>query len=1036
MNKLSKLLSILSLGLALGLVIDSSVNSTPVEEPEVHVDNIVYEEPEEKFLDNPDGYREEIKDNEATSSVEYVTIHYHNDDGLNAKRRYYVWITGVNGVEVVPDSVSDDGSDMVITLDFKADWPAFLNQPELKFIIKFANTWSGQSEDLTIDYSVHTPDSEGRVEVWCIPGEGAGVDIFKTEEETKFDKVETAKFLTYKTIECIATNKPSKYELYAFDTTYLRQNATLQAKDKPNRLFKSGIPDGYFNEDGKYVFYINFNYLAKINVKYVVETEFDTNPGKVQVRTATFENFYLTERFNALYNYDGDDLGITYTKEATTFKLWAPTAGNVELNVYSTGTPESLGGTDSCRFYSMYYTNGGVWTVTVNGDLEGKYVTYTIDNTLGNAEVVDPYAKACGINGLRALVCDFETTNPENWDAVPEIWDGETGYDITSPRDLTVYEIHIRDLTMDDTWVGESPRGTYSAFSESGTTYTDDVSGKTVTTGFDHIKELGVNAIQIIPIFDNDNNEAEMTFNWGYNPTNYNCLEGGYSTDPFDGYARIKEFKQLVYNYATNGNNTRVIMDVVYNHVSSAANSNFTKIMPKYYFRYDKNWNYMAGSGCANEVRTEAPMMSKFIVESVLWWAKEYKIKGFRFDLMGLIDTETMRAVKDTLYAYDKDIVVWGEGWGGYAGYGGINNSFTQTHGTFTWNVFNELYPSSESPGLLAAFNDAGRNTVRGGNDSGFGTNNPYPGWGFIAQGSNDVGTKASSVAAMMRGTYTWSTDLNSLDGANPDQTVNYVSCHDNYTLFDQLNYTLADYSSVGGNTATPPASLEPNIMDVANAVVSAQATTMFANSIAFMQGGEEILRTKSQPLELYDDKSHDSASTVRPYPDYPSYLDPNDEAMLSKYPEGQVVSTGDVWMFGKIISHNSYNSSDETNSFKWDRKISVTQNGNRYDTSNVSPKFAQMIKEHKNVAKYGVGDNTNTDNISSWNTSSGSTVMALAIGEYRIFFAGREGGTASFVGANNATLVFSSGLSDSTGVQVTSTGITLPRLTFVVYKV
>ena len=210
----------------------------------------------------------------------------------------------------------------------------------------------------------------------------------------------------------------------------------------------------------------------------------------------------------------------------------------------------------------------------------------------------------------------------------------------------------------------------------------------------------------------------------------------------------------------------------------------------------------------------------------------------------------------------------------------------------------------------------------------------------------------------------------------------------------------------------------------------------MFANSIAFMQGGEEILRTKSQPLELYDDKSHDSASTVRPYPDYPSYLDPNDEAMLSKYPEGQVVSTGDVWMFGKIISHNSYNSCDETNSFKWDRKISVTQNGNRYDTSNVSPKFAQMIKKHKNVAKYGVGDNTNTDNISSWNTSSGSTVMALAIGEYRIFFAGREGGTASFVGANNATLVFSSGLSDSTGVQVTSTGITLPRLTFVVYKV
>lgn len=1036
MRKITKLLSFLSLSLAFGLVIDASVNNVPSEEAVVHVDNIAYDTPKEKALDNPDGYRELGVEKEAVTSTEFVTIHYHNDDGLNVKRRYYVWITGVNGVEVVPDEISADGQDMVLTLDFKADWPAFLNQPELKFIIKFANTWSGQSEDLTIDYSVHRPDSEGRVEVWCVPGEGAGVDIFATEAETKFDKVETAKFLTYKTIECVATAKPERYELYAFDTTYIRQNPTLQAKDKPNRLFKSGVPNGHYREDGKYVFYINFNYLAKINVRYVIETVFESNPGKIQVRTATFENFYLTERFNALYNYEGNDLGINYSKEQTTFKLWAPTAGNVELNVYSVGTPASLGGDDSCIFYSMYFTKGGIWEVTVKGDLNGKYVTYTVDNTLGSSEVIDPYAKACGINGLRALVCDFETTNPENWDSVPEVWDQQEGYDITSPKQLSVYEIHIRDLTMDETWTGESPRGTYKAFAEAGTTYTDTVSGKTVTTGFDHIKELGVSAIQIIPIFDNDNNEAEMTFNWGYNPTNYNCLEGGYSTNPHDGYARIREFKELVYNYATNGNHTRVIMDVVYNHVSSAANSNFTKIMPKYYFRYDKDWNYMAGSGCANEVRTEAPMMSKFIVDSVLWWASEYKIKGFRFDLMGLIDTETMRKVKDALYEYDPDIVTWGEGWGGYAGYGGINNNFTQTHGTFTWNVLNELYPTEESKGHLAAFNDAGRNTVRGGNDQGFGTNNPYPGWGFIAQGSNDVGTKASSVGAMMRGTFTWNQDLTSLDGANPDQLVSYVSCHDNYTLFDQLNYTLADYSALGGNTSCPPASSEPNIMDVANAVVAAQSTTMFANSIAFMQGGEEILRTKSQPLELYDDKSHDSQSTVRPYPDYPSYIDPNNEEELAKYPEGQVVSTGDVWMFGKIISHNSYNSLDITNSFKWDRKISVTQNGNRYDTSDVTNKFKQMIAEHKNVAKFGVNENTNTSNISVWNASSGSTLLAMAIGEYRIFFAGREGGSASFQGGNLAQLVFSSTLNGSSTAKVTSTSITVPKYTFLVYKV
>ena len=1015
MSKITKIFSLFAAALSFALVTDVCTNTISTEE--VHQDNIVYDVPDVKYLATPDGYKNlDSKPEESAVGTEYVTIHYHNDDGLNAKRRYYVWITGVNGVEVNPDSISADGTDMVITLDFKADWPAFLNQPELKFIIKFANTWAGQSEDLTISYDEFAPDSEGKVEVWCVPGEGAGVDIFKTEAETKFDKVETARFLTYKTIECVSTIKPTRYELYAFDTTYLRQNAILQAKDKPHRLYKSGVPEGHVRADGKYVFYINFNYIAKVNIKYVVETVFDTNPNKVMVKTVTFENFYLTERFNALYNYTGDDLGITYTKEETTFKLWAPTAGNVDLNVYNTGTPESLGGNDVCKFYHMYYTKGGIWQLTVKGDMAGKYVTYSIDNTLGNSEVIDPYAKACGVNGLRALVCDWDKTNPEKWDEVPDVWDGNGKYDIEGAKQLSVYEIHVRDLTMDDTWQGESQRGTYAAFSEPGTTYTDPILNETVTTGFDHIKELGVSAIQILPFFDNDNNEAQMTFNWGYNPVNYNCLEGGYSTDPFDGYQRIKEFKQLVYNYANIGDPTRVVMDVVYNHVSSAANSNFTKIMPKYYFRYDKDWNYMAGSGCANEVRTEAPMMSKFIVDSCLWWVKEYKIKGFRFDLMGLIDTETMRAVKDSLYAYDPDIVIWGEGWGGYAGYGGRKG----THGSFTWNILNELNPTITSPGSVAAFSDAGRNATRGGNDWGFGTNVPYPGWGFVAQGSGDVGNKASVVASMMRGTFSWSGDQQNLDGRNPNQIVAYVSCHDNYTLFDQLNYTLAEYSTTVP-AENPPASAEPAFRNTAEAVVATQAVTMYSNAIGFFQGGEELFRTK---IEDNPD--------ARPYPDYPSYIAPED---ADKYPEDQQVATGDVRMFGKIISHNSYQSSDETNSFKWDRKVVVEDKGNRIRTLDYFPKFQTMVKAHKEVARYDEGDNLNTNNISAWNIDNGSTTLAVANGEYRIFFGGRSGSTVSFVGANTATLVFNSSLIN-TNITRTGTTITVPRLTFLVYRV
>ena len=1032
--KLNNIFKIVASLFAFGIICSTPAGSANTEV--VHEDNIVYETPKDTYYDEPAYATEEGE--EAGYGVKQVYLHYHNDDGLNIKRRFYVWVLGEKGVEVMPDNVSDDGQDMDLTLNFETDWPQFLNKPSMMFIIKFANTWSGQSEDLTLSYEEFPPNADGRVEAWCIPGEGAGVEIYATEGETQFDKVETAKFVTYKTIECVATAEPKRFELYAFDTVYLRSNSNLQYRDKPTRLFKSGdYPectkienDPSTTKDDRYVFYIHFNYFAKVNVKYVLETVYDTDPTRTMSKPVTMENFYLTERFNALYNYDGNDLGMTYTPSQTTFKVWAPTAGNINLKVYNVGTPASLGGDDIARVYNMYFQPGGVWEVTVKGDLAGKYYTYQVDNSLGTSEVCDPYAKSTGVNGIRGYIYDYNSTNPEGWDEIPLTWDGEEGYDIAQPSDLTVYEIHIRDLTMDDTWQGNSPRGTYPAFYESGTTYTDEISGKTVTTGFDHITELGVKAIQIIPFFDNDNDETDMDFNWGYNPVNYNVVEGGYSTNPHDGSVRVKELKELVKAYATNGNNTRVIMDVVYNHVSSAANSNFTKIMPKYYFRYDAEWNYTAGSGCANEVRTEAPMMSKFIVDSVKWWATEYKIKGFRFDLMGLIDTVTMAKLKDALYEIDPDIVVWGEGWDGFGGY----NGHKDTHGTYTWNVFNELYPTNESKGHLAAFNDAGRNTLRGGNDQGFGTNNPYPSWGFIAQGSNDVGTKAAALGAAMRGAYNWNNDDRAGDqGANPNQMVSYASCHDNYTLFDQLNYTLADYSK-GYSTSNPPAAAEPLVTEVTQAVAAASAAIMYSNTIAFINGGEEIFRTKSQPLEYYDDNSPTSTSEVRPYPDFPAYIDPNNEQEIAKYPEGQVIATGDVWMFGKIISHNSYNSSDETNSFKWDRKIVIEQNGNRYDVSEYNEVFKNMVKGHHELNKFSYPDNTNNQNIETRNTHNGSTVLSVKIGNTVIFFGGREGGNVSFPEANRATLICQS--NNNNNWSVTGTTIYVPRLTFLAYRI
>ncbi len=254
-------------------------------------------------------------------------------------------------------------------------------------------------------------------------------------------------------------------------------------------------------------------------------------------------------------------------------------------------------------------------------DLEGKYYTYVVTNPLFNKkEIVDPYAKLTGVNGLREMVVDFSKTNPIGWN--------NSKMNEYSRTELTVYETHVADVTSSETWNGSKENSKkYAGMYESGTTYTEN--NVTVKTGFDHIKDLGVNAVQLLPIFDQANDELatdDKAFNWGYNPLNYNSLEGIYSLNPHDGYAKIREFKELV--KAHNDAGINIIMDVVYNHVNGAANSNFDVLMPEYYFRYDGNGKYSNGSGCGNETASEHSMMRKFIIDSTEFWATEYHLGG------------------------------------------------------------------------------------------------------------------------------------------------------------------------------------------------------------------------------------------------------------------------------------------------------------------------------------------------------------------------------------------------------------------------
>ncbi len=545
----------------------------------------------------------------------------------------------------------------------------------------------------------------------------------------------------------------------------------------------------------KYVFNFTSDVALNLEGQYSVKIVFADKHEKTM--NADIIGAYLasydSEEFAEKYNYDGE-LGAIYGKDETTFRVWSPVSSRIVLNVYQSGHENETPAT-----YEMTKGEKGTFEVEVKGDLAGRYYTYTVYNGYypNGQEIVDPYAKSAGLNGTRGMIVDFSKTNPDGWDSVTPV-----AYD---RKELVVWETHVADVTSSATWTGtEALRKKFLGVIERGTTYT--ANGTTVTTGFDHIKELGVNAVQLVPVFDQANNESNVSFNWGYNPLNYNVLEGAYSTDATDGYVRIKEFKQLV--QAFNGADINIIMDVVYNHVSSASGSNFDVLMPGYYFRYSDG-KLSNGSGCGNETASERAMFRKFMIDSVCFWAKEYKLGGFRFDLMGLHDMETMELLVDALEKINPDIVVYGEPWTGGTSPLPDSQKANQANGSKFegYGQFNDQMRDALIKGGLSGDSDTGWVTNR------------------LTVSGGDMG----SIIHGLKGETNYSI-------TNPNTTVNYVTCHDNYTLYDRIKAAgIKDEDTV------------KKMAVLANSVV------FTSNGTTFMLAGEEFLRSKSGDKNSYE---------------------------------------------------------------------------------------------------------------------------------------------------------------------------------------
>nr|WP_300002029.1 type I pullulanase [Tissierella sp.] len=482
-------------------------------------------------------------------------------------------------------------------------------------------------------------------------------------------------------------------------------------------------------------------------------------------------------------------LGMIYSKDKTTFRVWSPMREKIELALYETANLENR------QVFMMDKLEDGVHELVLQGDHKGKFYRYNIKDSF---EVTDPYSISSAINSSASAIIDLEDTNPKGFKEhkVPKI----------DKKDAVIYEVHVKDFTASET-SGVKNRGKYLGFVEEGSQY------KGYKTGIDHLKELGVNHIHLLPVYDfisvEEKNESfllDKNYNWGYDPELYNAPEGSYATDPHDPLSRVLELKTLIMKLHENG--FKVVVDVVYNHTYKSFDSNLDNLMPGYYYRMTKDGKFSDGTGTGNEIDSEMPMSKRLIIDSLIYWMEEYKIDGFRFDLLGLMDIDTTKEIVKTLKEINPEVVIYGEPWGG---------------GKTTLPLEKMSLKGTQKGLGFSYFNDDFRNALKGDN------NGDYP--GFI-QGNAKY---KWDVEAGIIGSIDYNNTHRGF-AENPLESINYINCHDDLIIYDKMVKTF-------------PQMHEEDIEKLNRFAFSILLT---AQGIPFITNGNEILRSKQGIANTY----------------------------------------------------------------------------------------------------------------------------------------------------------------------------------------
>ena len=717
----------------------------------------------------------------ATPSTVHLTIHYQRPAEDYKGWNVWLWknVSGTTGdVDVSATGSEFNGSDAfgkILTIDI----PSMDSFENIGFIIRL-NNWV--SKDISDDRFITNFNSTGNAEIWLV-------------------QADPQIHLTLPT--SVATIRSATIDGFRQITLELSQKVALTGAGNEGFTVSDGLEVSSVtglngNSSGATKVALNLSSDIVLGKTYTVT---NSKFGTAQTKAGQIMN---SAAFSERFTYSGDDLGNTYSSDHTNFRVWAPTASSVSLISHATATSPASSG----LITPMTQDVKGTWIATKRGDFNGGMYTYRVTVGGVESEAVDPYARAVTMNGECGVVVNLAQTDPTVWTKTKPAFSGKG-------TDALIYELHIRDLSMDaSSNIPVAHRGKFLALTDVKTT---DVGGG--KTGVNAIKDLGVTHVELLPIFDYASvDESNPTFNWGYDPQNYNVPEGSYSTDPANPKTRITELKTAI--QALHDQKLRVMMDVVYNHVFSVPNFSEEKIVPGYFFRTNSDGSLANGSGVGNDLASERPMARKLIVDSVKYWATQYRVDGFRFDLMGLLDIETMQQIRKELNKIDPTILIIGEGW---------------NMGTLDPTLRANQQNIGSLTGI-SAFNDQFRDGVKGSvfnaGETGYATGN------LTQIGNTKVG---------IIGNVFFNRDvLGKWITANPTQSVNYVESHDNLTLADKITASVP-----GANAAT-----------IANLDRLSASILLLAQGVPFIQAGQEFLRSKKGDANSY--KSDDSVNSLK----------------------------------------------------------------------------------------------------------------------------------------------------------------------------